>query len=216
MQAKKTRLKTLLVALTGSIATLGFAAETTPPSPSLTHYPAESQKSFAGPQELFTGKVQVKLLFPDNETAHYSGAYVTFTAGARTAWHAHPAGQHMIVTEGVALTGTRDGKVIKVKEGEAVWCPSNIDHWHGATPDDPMTHLVITGSKDGENVIWKEKVSDKQYFAAAGTQTKDTPSLNLLTEQQQHIISMAAFTANGDQLAKNIYSGRARRRPNSE
>ena len=26
-----------------------------------------------------------------------------------------------------------------------------------------MTHLVITGSKNGENVIWKEKVSDAEY-----------------------------------------------------
>jgi quercetin dioxygenase-like cupin family protein len=70
----------------------------------------------------------------------------------------------MIVTDGIALTGTRDGEVIEFEEGETVWCPPELDHWHGATPDAPMTHLVITGSKDGENVIWKEKVTDKQYM----------------------------------------------------
>jgi hypothetical protein len=26
-----------------------------------------------------------------------------------------------------------------------------------------MTHLVVTGSLEGENVIWKEKVTDAQY-----------------------------------------------------
>lgn len=126
-------------------------------------YPAGSQKSFKGPADYFTGDVRVDMLFPPNDVAHFSGAYVTFQPGARTNWHMHPAGQHMIVTDGIALTGTRDGKVIQFKEGETVWCPVGVDHWHGATPDAPMTHLVISGSKDGKAVIWKEKVTDEQY-----------------------------------------------------
>ena len=131
-------------------------------------YRAKSQKSFKGPENWFTGDVQVDLLFPSNETAHYSGAYVTFQPGARTAWHLHPAGQHMIVTSGISLTGTRDGKIVRFKAGDTVWCPPNIDHWHGATPDSPMTHLVITGILDGKNVIWKEKVTDEQYIGKLG------------------------------------------------
>jgi len=128
-----------------------------------TFYAAGTQQSFKGPDNLFTGDVMVDMLFPANDTAHYSGAYVTFAPGARTAWHYHPAGQHMIVTDGIALTGTRDGHIISFHAGESVWCPPDIDHWHGATPDAPMTHLVITGSLDGQNVIWKEKVTDAQY-----------------------------------------------------
>jgi len=125
-------------------------------------YRAGSQRSFKGPKDLFTGEVQVDMLFPSNETAHYSGAYVTFQPGARTAWHLHPAGQHMIVISGGGLTGTRNGKMVKFKAGDTVWCPPDIDHWHGATPDSPMRHLVITGVLDDKNVIWKEKVTDKQ------------------------------------------------------
>jgi quercetin dioxygenase-like cupin family protein len=131
---------------------------------SQTVYRAGSQKSFKGPENLFTGDVQVDMLFPSNETAHYSGAYVIFQPGARTAWHLHPAGQHMIVTSGVGLTGTRDGNIVEIKAGDAIWCPPDIDHWHGATPDAPMTHLVITGVLDGKNVVWKEKVTDEQYL----------------------------------------------------
>jgi quercetin dioxygenase-like cupin family protein len=127
-------------------------------------YRTESQKSFKGSEDWFTGDVQVDMLFPSNERAHYSGAYVTFQPGARTAWHLHPAGQHMIVTSGVGLTGTRDGRIVTFKAGDTVWCPPDIDHWHGATPDAPMTHLVITGDLDGKNVIWKEKVTDDQYL----------------------------------------------------
>ncbi|WP_320172395.1 cupin domain-containing protein [Maridesulfovibrio sp.] len=127
-------------------------------------YPQGSQKSFKGPEKYFTGDVTVDMLFPANDEAAFSGAYVTFQPGARTNWHWHPAGQHMVVTDGVALTGTRDGRVIEFKKGETVWCPSGIDHWHGATPDAPMTHLVISGVKDGKAVVWKEKVTDEQYM----------------------------------------------------
>lgn len=152
----------LIVALTMLAATLTCAGQAQDTSPQVA-YRKGSQKSIKGPAEYFTGDVQVDMLFPENETAHYSGAYVTFQPGARTNWHMHPAGQHMVVVKGVALTGTRDGEVIEFREGETVWCPVGIDHWHGAAPDAPMTHLVITGSEDGMAVVWKEKVTDEQY-----------------------------------------------------
>ena len=126
------------------------------------HFAQAQQKSFTGPEKYFTGEVKVQMLFPANDTAHYSGAYVTFEPGARTAWHSHPAGQHMLITSGTALTGTRDGQIIEVSEGDSVWCPPNVDHWHGAAGKKPMTHLVITGVKGGENVVWKDKVTDAQ------------------------------------------------------
>ncbi len=160
MKTSKRFISTMLVALTGLTRSV-FATGSQPADQIL--YPAGSQQSFKGPEMYFTGDVQVDMLFPGNETAQYSGAYVTFAPGARTAWHMHPAGQHIIVTTGTALTGTRNGTIIKFSEGETVWCPPDIDHWHGATPDAAMTHLVITGSKDGENVVWKEKVSDVEY-----------------------------------------------------
>ncbi len=150
----------LIMTILALLASSAYADQT---DKSQVFYLAGSQKSFKGPAEFFTGDVQVDMLFPPNDVAHFSGAYVTFQPGARTNWHWHPAGQHMIVTDGIALTGTRDGKVIEFKEGETVWCPVGVDHWHGATPDAPMTHLVISGSKDGKAVVWKEKVTDEQY-----------------------------------------------------
>lgn len=129
-------------------------------------YKAGSLPSFKGPNEMFTGDVQVDLLFPPNETAHYSGAKVTFQPGARTAWHKHPAGQHLIVTSGIGITATRDGAVHTFHEGDALWCPADIDHWHGATESQAMTHLALTGDLHGENVEWKDKVTDAEYKQA--------------------------------------------------
>ncbi|WP_432734500.1 (R)-mandelonitrile lyase [Maridesulfovibrio sp. FT414] len=156
---KKLILITVLV-----MATSVAYADQSNVSKAQTFYPQGSQKTFKGPANLFTGDVKVDMLFPANDETSFSGAYVTFQPGARTNWHWHPAGQHMIVTDGVALTGTRDGKVIEFKEGETVWCPSELDHWHGATPEAPMTHLVISGVKDDKAVVWKEKVTDEQYM----------------------------------------------------
>lgn len=193
--------------------TLAFAvtAHAEPGGQSQEIYRKGTQPTFKGPAEYFTGDVRVEMLFPVNETAQYSGAYVTFAPGARTAWHLHPAGQHMIVTDGTALTGTRDGTIIELHEGETVWCPPDIDHWHGATPDAPMTHLVITGSKVGQNVIWKEKVTDEQYFGNAGTVSEEKV-MNIseqLSARQQVLIPIAALTANGDlkRLAPALQEG---------
>ncbi|WMS88078.1 (R)-mandelonitrile lyase [Pleionea litopenaei] len=141
-------------------------------------YPHGAQPTFVGPDEWFSGEVKVTILFPSNHDAKYSGAKVVFANGARTAWHQHPAGQHMIVTSGVAITATLDGQVSLVNSGESLWCPANLEHWHGALPDSSMTHLVITGELGGKNVEWKEKVSDEQYSSAVSKARALTRSRN--------------------------------------
>lgn len=59
-----------------------------------------SQPSGKGPAEYFTGSVRVDPLFNPPDPARVLGALVTFEPGARTAWHAHPLGQILIVTTG--------------------------------------------------------------------------------------------------------------------
>ena len=70
-----------------------------------------------------------------------------------------------MVVSGAGLTGTWDGKVVEIKIGDVVWCPPDIKHWHGASPTTAMTHMALTGMKDGKNVTWMEEVSDQQYNA---------------------------------------------------
>ena len=124
---------------------------------------AGSQPSFKGPAEYFTGNVRVDPLFPANDSAPFSGAYVTFEPGARSAWHIHPKGQHLLVTAGVGRTGEWEGKVDEIKTGDVIWCPPGVKHWHGASPTTAMTHIALTGTLNGKNVEWMEKVTDEQY-----------------------------------------------------
>src|SRR4051794_24386689 len=58
------------------------------------------QPSSTGPAEWFTGSVRIDPLFQPSPPARAAGASVTFEPGARTAWHAHPVGQTLIVTAG--------------------------------------------------------------------------------------------------------------------
>lgn len=126
---------------------------------------AGTQPAFKGSAEYFTGDVTVQpLIGPKHPDAPFGAAYVTFAPGARSFWHTHPAGQHLIVTDGIGRTGTVDGKIEEFKAGDVLWCPAGVKHWHGASPTSSMTHLALTGTlPDGKNVEWMEAVTDQQY-----------------------------------------------------
>lgn len=125
---------------------------------------AGSKPSAKGPAQYFTGNVRVDPLFAANGSAQFSGGSVTFEPGARSAWHTHPTGQHLIVTSGVGLTQEWGGTITEIRAGDVVWCPPGVKHWHGASPTTSMTHIALTGSVNGKNVEWMEKVSDEQYM----------------------------------------------------
>jgi quercetin dioxygenase-like cupin family protein len=122
-----------------------------------------SQASIAGPAETFTGRARIDPQWPAGDDIHASGAMVTFEPGARSAWHTHPAGQRLMVVSGVGLTQEWGKPVQEIRPGDVVWCPPGVKHWHGAAPTTAMTHLAVSGTKDGKNVEWMEKVSDAQY-----------------------------------------------------
>jgi len=121
------------------------------------------QASIAGPEQFFTGNVRIDPVWLADEQINASGAYVTFEPGARSAWHTHPAGQRLVVTSGVGLTQEWGKPVQVIRPGDVVSCPPGVRHWHGAAPGTAMTHLAVTGTVDGKNVNWMEKVTDEQY-----------------------------------------------------
>lgn len=127
---------------------------------------AGSLGGFVGDEKIFTGKVKVTKLFNDAPYRAFGGGLVEFERGARSAWHTHPAGQTLIVTKGVIITGTEQGEVQIAREGDTILCPPNLKHWHGATDKQSGAHIALTGVKDGNNVNWLEKVSDEEYKAA--------------------------------------------------
>lgn len=155
-----------LLASMGTFASQSVAAEVNKILQTISR--AGSQASIKGPAEYFTGTVRVDPLFPATDTAAFSGAYVTFEPGARSAWHIHPAGQRLLVTAGVGRTQEWGGPLEEIGAGDVIVCPPRIKHWHGASSTTAMTHIALTGTANGKNVEWLEKVSDEQYHGNLG------------------------------------------------
>ena len=124
-----------------------------------------SSPSVQGPQTWFTGAVRLDSRFQAEDEGRAGGAVVTFEPGARTHWHSHPAGQTLVVLNGVGWTQCEGGPRTEIRAGDVVWCPCRRRHWHGAAINTAMSHLAITEMVDGRNVDWMEPVTDEQYQA---------------------------------------------------
>jgi quercetin dioxygenase-like cupin family protein len=122
------------------------------------------KKTVKGPEEWFTGEVDIEFLFDPIESGRTGGATVTFQPGARTAWHTHPFGQTLIITAGKGWVQVDGEDKHEVQEGDVVQFAPEEKHWHGATSTDALTHIAIQESKDGKSVDWLEHVSNEEYL----------------------------------------------------
>jgi quercetin dioxygenase-like cupin family protein len=123
-----------------------------------------------GPADWFTGTVYIDTIASPSESSRVGAASVHFTPGARTAWHTHPFGQTIHVTEGVGLCQRRGGPIEVIRSGDSVFFDPGEDHWHGAAPNRVMTHIAIQeADESGSPVSWGEHVTDEEYGAAPAT-----------------------------------------------
>ncbi len=127
---------------------------------------AGSQPSGKGSADWFTGSVRIDPLCQASPPARVNAAKVTFDPGARTAWHTHPLGQTLIVTDGFGLAQRDGGPIEEIRPGDVVWIPPGEKHWHGASPTTAMTHIAVQEALDGKFVDWLDPVTDAQYGAA--------------------------------------------------
>ena len=152
----------LLVPTAAALA-LSACAASAQQAPAVTVAKAGAEPATIGSSDNFTGTARVEGRFQRAAPARIGGATVRFEAGAHTAWHAHPLGQTLIVTAGAGLVKHWDGPVQAIRPGDVVWIPPGVKHWHGASPQEGMTHIAIAEQLDGKSVEWMEKLSDAQY-----------------------------------------------------
>jgi quercetin dioxygenase-like cupin family protein len=120
-----------------------------------------------GPAEWFTGVVYIDTVTTPTGQSRLQANSVHFTPGARTAWHTHPNGQTIYVTEGIGVAQRRGGPAEVIRPGDRVFFEPGEDHWHGAAPGRFMTHLAMLEVDDeGINATWGEHVTDEEYSAA--------------------------------------------------
>jgi quercetin dioxygenase-like cupin family protein len=123
-----------------------------------------SIETAAGPTDWFTGAVYLDTVATPSGASRLTASSVHFTPGARTAWHTHPNGQTIYVTEGVGLAQRRDGPIEVIRPGDRVFFAPDEEHWHGAAPTRFMTHLAMLEVDDeGNSATWGDHVTDEEY-----------------------------------------------------
>lgn len=158
------------IALVATLATAGLAVTAAPAVAQDTSAAADQVvvdqaqvKVNPGPADFFTGKAWVRSLTSPTQPGQAGTALVTFEPGARSNWHTHPAGQTLYVTSGCGWTEAEGQAPQRICAGDMVYVKPGVRHWHGATASETMTHVAITESLDGKNVVWLEPVSDADY-----------------------------------------------------
>jgi len=125
-----------------------------------------SIETVKGPADWFSGDVYIDAVAVPTPPARTASAAVHFTPGARTAWHTHPLGQTIFVTEGFGLCQREGGPIEEIRPGDRVWFEPGENHWHGAAPDRFMAHIAIQeADESGSPVTWGEHVTDAEYGA---------------------------------------------------
>ena len=89
-----------------------------------------------------------------------TGGRRKFEAGARTAWHSHDRGQLLYAEQGRMRTGRRGQPIKEYDQGGSEYTAPNVEHWHGATPGEPLVQVNI---QFGGTTKWLTKITDDEY-----------------------------------------------------
>ena len=84
----------------------------------------------------------------------------TFAPGARSAWHSHDKGQLLYAESGRMRTGRRGEPFKEYAAGGSEHTGPNIEHWHGATPKEPLVQINI---QFGGTTRWLTRTTDEEY-----------------------------------------------------
>ncbi len=125
---------------------------------------ASARPTKQAPATNFTGTVYQDEIVVGTAPSRMRASVVSFTPGARTAWHTHPVGQTLYCLSGVGRICFKGEQPQALNPGDTVVIPPGMLHWHGAAPDRLFAHLAMSESSDtGAGTSWFEHVSDADY-----------------------------------------------------
>jgi quercetin dioxygenase-like cupin family protein len=122
-------------------------------------------KGTQGPASNFTGKSFAYRLLASDSIYNTLIGNVLFEPGARSNWHTHPSGQILIITAGEGYHQIKGKPIEKMRKGDVVKCPPNVEHWHGATPNSSVHQMYVIPNTEKGIVEWLKPVTDKEYNA---------------------------------------------------
>lgn len=94
-------------------------------------------------------------------------ANVTFEPACRNNWHIHHAkkggGQILLCTYGRGWYQEWDKPGRELHEGDTVFIPQGVKHWHGAAKDSWFAHIAVEAPGEDAATEWLEPVSGADY-----------------------------------------------------
>lgn len=78
-------------------------------------------------------------------------------AGVGSYWHAHQAGQILLVADGTGYTQEKGKPLQVLYKGDVIVRKPGVEHWHG-------THMAINPNRANGIVNWLKPVADAEYL----------------------------------------------------
>ncbi|HEY9185786.1 MAG TPA: DUF4440 domain-containing protein [Salegentibacter sp.] len=130
-------------------------------------------KGEKAPNVYHTGDVWLNHLADADENFDFNVVQATMAAGSKLNWHLHPKGQQLYITDGVGYYQEKGKEVQVVKQGDVIKCEPDVEHWHAATPNTPVTYIAISGNAPTK---WTDTITAETYNAikAPELSSKDT------------------------------------------
>jgi quercetin dioxygenase-like cupin family protein len=156
-------MKTLFITAIASLALLTTGCMGNKSENNKTELQSIFPKGELNPAENYTGNAWHMGLVPNDTVYNTLVGNVYFEPGARSNWHIHPAGQILIITDGIGYHQIKGEPRQTIKKGDVIKCPPNVEHWHGASPDTVLQHLYIISNTEKGIVQWLQPVTDEEY-----------------------------------------------------
>jgi 4-carboxymuconolactone decarboxylase len=109
-----------------------------------------------------TGTIWLSELNKPDSIFNFSLAQAVYAPTAKLDWHVHPAGQYLLITEGIGYYQERGKPVQLVQKGDVIKCLPGVEHWHSAAHNSDFAYIGVTPTQKGKT-IWLKRVTDKEY-----------------------------------------------------
>lgn len=131
--------------------------------PKISDFPVGEENT--GYAQYFSGKSWLAPLTHISEL-NVPMSNVTFEPGCRNNWHSHTGGQILVAVGGTGYYQERGKVAVRMVPGDVIEIGPNIEHWHGAAPNEWFSHLAIACNPQTNENIWLEPVTNEDYAAA--------------------------------------------------
>lgn len=137
--------------------------------PKISDFPVgEENTGFA---QYFSGRSWLAPL-TNNKDLNVPMFNVTFEPGCRNNWHSHSGGQILVAVGGVGYYQERGKPAVRMEVGKIIEIAPNVEHWHGAAPDNWFSHIGVTCNPQINKNTWLEPVSNDEYEQAVSEAVK--------------------------------------------